>query len=804
MEPGAEDTWETLVMAKVLHIVQSLEAGGAERVVVEYALAHDRERYTPEVCCVMAGGPLEDVLKDAGVRVHILTRRTRFDIGAVLRLARIIAAGGFDVVHNHNFTALTIGVPAAILGGAMAIVRTEHNVVSRRSPWRSFLSRLATLRENAQVGVSHAVRASHVQSGRIRPERFVTIWNGIDDGRLVVASDSTSVRAELGIPQEAVFCITVGSLTPQKDHENLFAAAREVGKKRDDVYFVVVGGGELEESLRARISELDLMSRVLLLGSRLDVPRLLKAADLFVLPSAWEGLPITILEVMASGIPCIATEVGGVPEVIVNGVNGFVVPPRDPRLLAQRILELADDSHLRAGMAASARSVYEGAYTSQAMTRQTEALYDIALAGWAECAPGGKIKVLYVIGQLGYGGAERQLVELAKGLPRERFEPVVCSLTDPGPFVRELEEAGVEVVALGKRHGVMSGASLSLVRLMRQERPAIVQSYLFSANWRSLIVGRLTRVPLIITSVRNVDVHSNPVLTALERLMAPLIDRVIANADAVKDYVIAAHGARSDEVCVIHNGISMERVSACDPDSSEALDPPGLETGSGEAYADGSDAGTVAMIASLTPKKDHLTFLKAAHIVKAAVPGTRFIVVGDGALRESLRQRAAELGLSEDVSFMGEIDEVGDLLGHVDVSVLTSLKEGCSNVVLESMAAARPVVATDVGGNRELIEDGVTGYLLDAGDAEGIAARISELLASADLRRKMGWAGRARVLEQFTSEHMIRNTAKLYESELKERVPGLAEWVTITAQRELHHRPEDQGGCERGGGDGRA
>ena len=188
----------------------------------------------------------------------------------------------------------------------------------------------------------------------------------------------------------------------------------------------------------------------------------------------------------------------------------------------------------------------------------------------------------------------------------------------------------------------------------------------------------------------------------------------------------------------------------------------------------------------------------------AAVPGTRFIVVGDGALRESLRQRAAELGLSEDVSFMGEIDEVGDLLGHVDVSVLTSLKEGCSNVVLESMAAARPVVATDVGGNRELIEDGVTGYLLDAGDADGIAARISELLASADLRRKMGWAGRARVLKQFTSEHMIRNTAKLYESELKERVPGLAEWVTITAQRELHHRPEDQGRCERGGGDGRA
>jgi glycosyltransferase involved in cell wall biosynthesis len=790
-------------MARVLHIVQSLEAGGAERVVVEYALAHDRERYTPEICCVMAGGPLEDILRDAGVRVHILARRTRFDIGAVLRLARIIATGEFDVVHNHNFTALAIGVPAAILGGATAIVRTEHNVVAQYSPWRGFLSRLATLRENAQVGVSRAVRASHIQAGRIRPGRFVAIWNGIDDGRLTVHADDISVRTELGIPESAVLCITVGSLTPQKDHENLFAAVLEVRKTHSDVYFVVVGGGALEESLRARISELGLESHVLLLGTRLDVPRLLNAADVFVLPSAWEGLPITILEVMASGVPCIATDVGGVAEVIVNGVSGFIVPPHDPGLLAERILELAQDPELRARMAASSRSVYEGAYTSQAMTRQTEALYDMALAGRGEFAPGGRIKILYVIGQLGYGGAERQLVELAKGLSRERFKPLVCSLTDPGPLERELEEAGIGVVALRKRQGAMSGASLSLARLIRKERPAIVQSYLFPANWRSLIVGRLTRVPLIITSVRNVDVHSNPILNLLERLMAPMIDRVIANAEAVKDYVIAAHGVRSEDVRVIHNGISMERVSAGNPGSSEALNPSVPEARSGGGYADGSDVGTVAMIASLTPKKDHLTFLEAARIVEATMPGTRFIIVGGGALRKKLGRIADELGLSEALQFMGEIHEVGDLLGRVDVSVLTSLKEGCSNVVLESMGAALPVVATDVGGNRELIEDGVSGYLLDTGDAEGIAARICELLSDADLRRKMGRAGRARVLNQFALEHVIGNTVKLYESELKERVPGLVEWVTIAAQRESHHRPADLGGRERGSRDAR-
>jgi glycosyltransferase involved in cell wall biosynthesis len=136
------------------------------------------------------------------------------------------------------------------------------------------------------------------------------------------------------------------------------------------------------------------------------------------------------------------------------------------------------------------------------------------------------------------------------------------------------------------------------------------------------------------------------------------------------------------------------------------------------------------------------------------------------------------------VTFAGESDDVRSALGRADVSVLTSVKEGCSNVVLESMAAGLPVVATDVGGNAELIEEGVTGFLVPAGDAEAVARRVGELLEDPGRARRMGAAGSARVRSLFTVQRMVDDTVGFYEEMLAERLPGLLEWVDAAAARE--------------------
>lgn len=760
-------------MAKVLHVIRSLDPGGAERVVVEYVLAHDRARYEPEVCCVLGEGPLAELVRKAGVPVHVLSRLGRSDIRAVLPLARLIRRGGFDVVHNHNFGPIALGVPAAVMGGARAVLRTEHNMSVRQGPAWFCVSRLAALREDAQISVSRAALESHLRSGRIPSERFVTVWNGIDDARLGAPDDRAAVRRELGLSADAVVCLTIGSLTAQKNYWDLLEAAKLASRARPDVRFLVVGGGPLEGELRTRARELGVDDVALFLGQRLDVPRLFRAADIFVLSSSWEGLPITVLESMAAGVPCIATAVGGISEILTDGVSGCLVKANDPEALARQIGLLAANPDLRARLAERARAAFEKSLTAKSMVRQTEALYDLALSGRADLAPPGRIKIVYVIGQLDCGGAERQLLELATRLPRSVFEPVVCSLRDVGPIGQEMEKAGVRVVPLRKRPGIFSFCTLALYRLVRAERPAILHTYLFSAGWRGLLVARLTRVPVAISSARNVDIHGSFLLTAFERLLAHITDLVIANAESVKEYVSRAHGIAAAKIHVIYNGISMDRIAR------------GVASAAAGIASDRWGVGlrTVAMIASLTPKKDHETFLSAARIVRNQLPETRFLVVGDGALRARLEARVREMGLEESVIFTGEIDDAAALLAAVDVSVLTSLKEGCSNTVLESMAAGKPVVATRVGGTPELVDDGVTGFVAPAGDAEGIARRVIELLSDPDLRRRMGDAGRARAWERFGAERMVEETTELYLSILRERVRGLVEWVEATEAR---------------------
>jgi glycosyltransferase involved in cell wall biosynthesis len=321
-----------------------------------------------------------------------------------------------------------------------------------------------------------------------------------------------------------------------------------------------------------------------------------------------------------------------------------------------------------------------------------------------------------------------------------------------------------------------------------RERPAVLHSYLFSANWRSLLAGRLTRVPLIISSVRNVDIHSRSAGLAFEWLLAGLTDRVIANAEAVKDHVSRRHLIPAEKIHVVYNGVALERAEG------HAGGGGVPETGGATAGAGVPDrGGRVAMIASLTPKKDHGTFLEAVRLIARDAPDTRFQIVGDGGLRDELSDRVTSMGLSDVVELTGARDDIGAILSEVDVSVLTSLKEGCSNVVLESMAAARPVVVTDVGGNRELVEDGVTGYLVPVGDAAGIARRVLELLRNPDLRQSMGAEGRACALSRFTAERMADDTVAFYLSVLGVRATGLEAWVRVASERERHSSARAKG-----------
>ncbi len=747
----------------VVHVIQSLEAGGAEQVVVEYALGHDRARFTPVVCAIREGGPHDEALRSAGVPVHVLGRPGRLNPAPFLRLARILRSLDAPVVHGHNFAGTSLSAPAAMLAGAGAVVRTEHNVVVSDPKLRRLVSRLASVREDAQIAVSERVRASHVEAGRVAPDRFVTIRNGIGDERIRAACDRHSARRELGVDDRMLLILSVGSLTRQKNHALLIEAVARMNDPR--VVLAIAGSGPLEESLRDAIGRAGLEGQVRLLGRRLDVPELMNAADMFVLSSNYEGLPITVLEAMAAGVPIVATAVGGTPEVVEDGVTGLLAPPGDAGALADAMSRIAADSETRKRLSAGARAAYEASFRAEHMVRQSEALYDVALSRRAHLAVGERLKIVFVIGQLGFGGTERQLVGLATRLPRDRFEPVVCSLTGSGPIGPELEAAGVRVITLQKRRGICSGTLARLAMVLRRERPALVHTFLFSANWRGLFAGKLARVPVIVTSYRNVDIHSMRPVVAMEHALSGIPDYVTVNAEAVGRFVARAHGIDGTRIRVIHNGVDVERLDAAGKPSV------------------GRGGRTVVMIASLTEKKAPLDFVEAARSIADRLDDVHFEVVGDGPLRGPMEELVRRKDLDGRFRFVGQTAGVGAVLARADVSVLTSLKEGCSNVVLESMAVGVPVVVTDVGGNPELVEDGVTGFVVPPGEPRALAERVVRVLEDEATARDMGRAARERARREFSMERMVERTVEFYREAIGRTVPGLVEWTDICASR---------------------
>ncbi|MBV9209998.1 MAG: glycosyltransferase, partial [Acidobacteria bacterium] len=231
---------------------------------------------------------------------------------------------------------------------------------------------------------------------------------------------------------------------------------------------------------------------------------------------------------------------------------------------------------------------------------------------------------------------------------------------------------------------------------------------------------------------------------------------VVANAEAVRRELVA-EGVRADKIETIYNGIDLKRLAPPENLSrDETLARLQLEQAAGRRL--------VTIVANMRHAvKDQQTFLRAARRVKAEVADAAFVLAGEGELQESLRAFAAELKLERDAFFTGRCGQVAELLAVSEVCVLSSTNEGFSNSIIEYMAAARPVVATDVGGAREAIREGETGYVVAPGDDEAMSARIISLLLEAEKAREFGCAGRRVVEEKFSCEAQVARTEKLYE-----------------------------------------
>ncbi len=729
---------------RVLHVVWSMAVGGAERVIALLATHADPVRFESLVACLNEPGTLAEELRQAGISVFAMHKRGPLDMRAFWRLRRLIRTQRVGVVHTHLWGANVWGRLAAWSCG-VPVVTTEHNVDSWKSPRRLALDRLLLPITGAFVAVSDAVKVFYALHG-IPQARIEVVRNGIEVEQFP-ASRRSLLFDELGWPEHAPAFASIGRLAVVKDHAAFVDAMAEVLVRCPEARGLIVGEGPLRAQLQARIEARGLVGRVVLTGVRQDVPEILRGCRALVLPSTREGLPMVVLEAMASGVPVIATAVGGLSEVIEDGRTGWLLP-HDAHLvarLAERLTALAGDAALSARVGAAGQAVVRERFSVQAMTRSYERLY-AQLA-----AP--RRRIALIIDDLDVGGAQRQLLEMAQHLPKDRFEVSVIALSATRlQLAEEVRAAGVPVYAIAQSGAWSWSCWRSLYRLLRVLRPQLVHTWLFTADLYGRSAAWAARVPRILSAVRSVEPWKPGRYVLVDRVLRRITDAFTVNAGAIGDVLTQREGVPPAKIITVYNGVDLAR-----------FDPAAANGAVRQQVGATDQMPVVGIVGRLSPEKDHATFLQAAVLVATQRPQARFLILGSGALREELRALAVQLGLEGAVRFLGAQADVREVFAALDLLVVSSRYEGCCNVILEGMAMGKPVVATAVGGNPELVKSGQTGWLVPAQDPAAMAQAMLRVIDDPQMAAAMGREGRRQVEARFSTERMIEQTASLYE-----------------------------------------
>ena len=373
--------------------------------------------------------------------------------------------------------------------------------------------------------------------------------------------------------------------------------------------------------------------------------------------------------------------------------------------------------------------------------------------------------ILFAIGSLELGGAEKQMALLIKHLDQLNFNCHLFALQPFGPLRNYLRQTNVKIYDGGYLSGksaaavffLLIRAEFRLYRVIRKIRPDVIHAYLPLTNFMGAFAGRILNVPFIITSKRALGNHQerNWGWRFFDMAAFRFSHCVTVNSRAVGEDTLERDKGKASKIKLIYNGLDFSDFNNDTRHSTKIRKELGILP----------DINVIITVANLIPYKGHVELIKAAALVVRRNPNTVFLLVGqDRGIRKNLEALVQQLGLVDHIIFFDQRYDIPQLLAASDISVLPSNEEGFSNVVLESMAAGLPVVATRVGGNPEAIVDGMTGWLVPPQNPEQLADKIIDLLNDPRKARRWGEQGEKRIKENFLVENMVEGYLKLYHS----------------------------------------
>ena len=359
----------------MVYLSHAFMVGGAEEMVLNL-VRHLPERFDPAVVCIHEAGPIGREIEATGVPVRVLGLTPGlarpFD---VLKLRDALFTLQPHIVHTFLLTASLYGRFAAMLAGVPIIIGSEVNIYERKQRLHAWAERWLMSGTDAVVTSAEAVREYYVRQIGADRSKVEVIYNAVDWSQLQTTLSRDEMRGSLGIPNDAPLAGIIARLTEQKAHRVLFEAmARH--QELANVHLLVIGDGELRVDLHRRAESLGLQSRVHFAGARRDLGNVLASIDVFVMPSLWEGLPLSLVLAMGAGLPIVATAVAGIPEVVIDGQRGLLVAPGDVDGLAAALARVFGDAGERARLGEAARAFVRPRFGVDGYVRSITALYD--------------------------------------------------------------------------------------------------------------------------------------------------------------------------------------------------------------------------------------------------------------------------------------------------------------------------------------------------------------------------------------------------------------------------------------------
>ncbi len=351
---------------KIIYAITSLHRGGAERLLVDLLEYLDKDKYDPQVITVVEGGELEEELKNLGIPVKIFRKKTKVGLRVIYEIYKFLKKEKPDIFHSMLFGGDTWGRIAAIFSGVPHIFTTEQNINLDEGFLKKFTKMVLSWFTEKVIAISESVKNYSIKADRISPDKITVIYNGTRTEKFLWENPRFFFH-------DPVLISVIARLEPQKGHKYLLRALAEI---RDlNWRLQIVGEGSLRKKLEKQAAKEGIKDKVEFMGLKKDISKVLKNIDIFVLPSAWEGLGIVVLEAAMAARPIVASKTGGIPEII-NEETGWLVPPKKPKDLAAVIKEVLENKKQAAEKALRAQKDVKERFNIKNIVKQYEKLYE--------------------------------------------------------------------------------------------------------------------------------------------------------------------------------------------------------------------------------------------------------------------------------------------------------------------------------------------------------------------------------------------------------------------------------------------